>query len=138
MRPWKLTFVYGSAFAGLAFIVALLSMSYAAPGPSRHFPVFGLAVIFSALGIWFGWRVKPQSNSRFEKNEAALKSLGITRQEYRVLEYVNAGNSNKEIAREMGLSPNTVKSHMARLFEKLDVNSRTQAVKIARQFELIP
>lgn len=130
--------MYGGAFAVLAFIVALLSMSYAVPGPTRHFPVFGLALIFSVLGIWFGWRVKPQVGQAFEKNEAALKSLGITRQEFRVLEYVSAGNSNKEIAREMGISPNTVKSHMARLFEKLDVNNRTQAVKMARQLEIIP
>ena len=130
--------MYGSAFAALALIVALLSMSYAAPGPTRHFPVFGVALIFSVLGIWFGWRVKPQVGGAFEKNQAALKSLGITRQEFRVLEFVSAGNSNKEIARKMGLSPNTIKSHMARLFDKLDANSRTHAVKIARQFELIP
>lgn len=75
--------MYGGAFAVLAFIVALLSMSYAVPGPTRHFPVFGLALIFSVLGIWFGWRVKPQVGQAFEKNEAALKSLGITRQELR-------------------------------------------------------
>lgn len=138
MAPLKHMLIYGAAFAGLAFIVALLSAAYATPGPSRHIPIFGLAALFMALGIWLGWRVKPQRGLAFEKNEAALKSLGLTRQEFRVLEFINAGKTNKEIARDMGISPNTVKSHMARLYEKLGVNSRTQAVKFARQLELIP
>jgi NarL family two-component system response regulator LiaR len=46
--------------------------------------------------------------------------------------------SNKEIARDLGLSPNTVKTHVANLYGKLEVSRRTQAVGKARELALIP
>jgi ATP/maltotriose-dependent transcriptional regulator MalT len=49
-----------------------------------------------------------------------------------------AGTSNKEMARTLGISPNTIKTHLARLFEKLDVSRRMQAVEKAKQLELLP
>ena len=54
------------------------------------------------------------------RNEAALKSLAITPRELDVLEALVSGESNKELARTLGVSPNTVKTHIARLFDKLD------------------
>ena len=49
-----------------------------------------------------------------------------------------AGESNKEIARRLGISPNTVKTHLARVFEKLGVQRRVQAIEQARLLALIP
>ena len=48
-----------------------------------------------------------------------------------------AGRSNKEIAAELHVSPNTVKTHVARLFEKLDARRRTDAINKARELGLI-
>ncbi len=56
----------------------------------------------------------------------------------RVLERLAEGQSTKEIARTLGLSPNTVKTHLANLFGKLDVQRRTQAIHKARDLQLIP
>jgi DNA-binding CsgD family transcriptional regulator len=67
-----------------------------------------------------------------------LASLGLTGQEVKVLERVAAGQSTKEIARTLGLSPNTVKTHLSNLFAKLEVSRRTQAVMKARELHLIP
>ena len=72
------------------------------------------------------------------RNVAAQASLRITGQEMRVLERLAAGQSNKEIARTMGLSPHTVKSHVGAVYAKLDVGRRTQAVGKARELRLIP
>jgi ATP/maltotriose-dependent transcriptional regulator MalT len=55
-----------------------------------------------------------------------------------VLELLAEGASNKLIARRLDISPNTVKSHAARLFEKLEAQSRTQAVHKARELDLLP
>jgi DNA-binding CsgD family transcriptional regulator/tetratricopeptide (TPR) repeat protein len=57
---------------------------------------------------------------------------GLTRREIEVLEFVAAGKTNREIANELFLSVRTVDRHLARIFEKLRVNSRAAA---ASQFE---
>jgi DNA-binding CsgD family transcriptional regulator len=48
-----------------------------------------------------------------------------------------AGQANKEIARALGVSPNTVKTHLARLYEKLGVTSRTAAIAQARALGIV-
>ncbi len=69
---------------------------------------------------------------------AAQTSLGITRRELEVLGALCSGGSNKDIARKLGLSPNTVKSHIASLFSKLDVGGRVSAIEKARFLSLVP
>ncbi|WP_421932295.1 response regulator transcription factor [Phenylobacterium sp.] len=102
-----------------------------------YIAMIGLA--FAAGGVWVGWRLNArQTTGAFEPNTAAIAALGLTRQEVRVLERLAAGQSNKEIARTLGVSPNTVKTHAARLFAKLEVSRRTQAVRKARDLRLLP
>ena len=45
-----------------------------------------------------------------------------------VLRQMASGSANKEIAAELTLSESTIKTHVARIFQKLDVNDRTSAV----------
>jgi ATP/maltotriose-dependent transcriptional regulator MalT len=78
---------------------------------------------------------KPQGP--FEQNIAALRSLGISDRELEVLEALAEGQSNKQIGRTLGISPNTVKTHVARLYEKLQVNGRIPAIDAARALHLI-
>ncbi|WP_168077314.1 response regulator transcription factor [Caulobacter sp. SSI4214] len=98
-----------------------------------------IGVAFAAGGVWVGWKIaaRPRPNG-FQRNDAALTALGLTGQEIRVLERLAAGRSNKEIARDLGLSPNTVKTHVANLYGKLEVGRRTQAIGKARELALIP
>ena len=94
---------------------------------------------FAAGGVWVGWRLTSRAApAPFARNQAAQLSLGLTGQEMKVLERLAAGQSTKEIARTLGLSPNTVKTHAAKLFTKLEVGRRTQAVSKARDLHLIP
>jgi len=99
-----------------------------------------VAAGFLALGVWMGARMfRPVApGGGFQPNLAAMASLGITAREQEVLRELAAGRSNKEIARRLNLSPNTVKTHVARLYEKLDAARRTQAVLRARELQLIP
>ena len=54
----------------------------------------------------------------------------LTRRELEVLSDLASGRTNKQIARDLGVSLNTVKFHVRNLFQKLDVNSRGQAIAL--------
>lgn len=58
-------------------------------------------------------------------------SARLTAREREVLGLVAAGTSNKGIARELQVSPNTVKFHIAAILEKLDAATRAEAVVAA-------
>jgi ATP/maltotriose-dependent transcriptional regulator MalT len=74
----------------------------------------------------------------FARNEARLAQLGITPRELEILEALAAGFSNREIAERLFVSENTVKTHTARVFDKLGARRRTQAVQRAKEAGLIP
>ncbi|MBU2168546.1 MAG: LuxR C-terminal-related transcriptional regulator [Alphaproteobacteria bacterium] len=98
-----------------------------------------VAALFAVGGLWLGWRMAARRyGPDFIRNEAAVRSLGLTGQEMRVLAELASGRANKEIARTLGLSPNTVKTHLAHLFGKLEASTRTEAVARARDLGLIP
>jgi DNA-binding CsgD family transcriptional regulator len=98
-----------------------------------------VAVAFLALGLYMGARIfRAPPLVPFDGNPRALASLGISRRELTVLQQLAAGRSNKEIARALGVSPNTIKTHTARLYEKLQARRRTDAVARARELGLLP
>nr|WP_269815670.1 response regulator transcription factor [Parvularcula mediterranea] len=80
----------------------------------------------------------PKDREGFSRNEAAIEVLGLSSRECAVLELLGQGMANKEIARALEISPNTVKTHLSHLFEKLDVSRRAQAVMKAKELSLIP
>jgi DNA-binding NarL/FixJ family response regulator len=131
--------LYALALAAGALLLQWLQYNYLV----RTFPTeiyIGLiAAAFAGLGVWAGLRLaRAPAATTFEKNTAALASLGITLREQDVLALLAAGKSNKEIAQKLGVSPNTVKTQVASLYQKLDVQRRTQAVQKARELALIP
>lgn len=131
--------LYALALAAGAFALQWLQYNYLV----RTFPTeiyIGLIALgFAALGVWAGMRLaRRPASATFEKNTGAIASLGITLREQEVLALLAAGKSNKEIAQKLGVSPNTVKTQIASLYQKLDVQRRTQAVQKARELELIP
>ncbi len=131
--------LYGIALAATALLLDWLDYSHMMRLHSTEFYVVAVAVIFVALGIWVGHRLTPAPRSAtFEPNTAALASLGISAREAEVLALVASGQSNKVIARTLSISPNTVKTHLSKLFEKLGVASRTQAIEQARKLEILP
>jgi ATP/maltotriose-dependent transcriptional regulator MalT len=99
------------------------------------------------VGVYLGLRWTKQKqvvvvkevrvNGPFVLNEAMLKELSITHREHEILGLIAAGLSNREIGERLFISENTVKTHSARLFEKLDVSRRVQAVQKARDLGLI-
>ena len=144
----KTVLLYG--VLGGVLIAALKLVEYRFLVLEHSLEIYGgiVALIFSALGIWLGLKltrtrivvkeVPVPVTGPFERNEARLEELGITPRELEILEAMAAGLSNREIAGRLFVSENTVKTHTARLFDKLSARRRTQAVQLAKQAGLIP
>lgn len=130
--------MYGVALATLAFVIEWLDYKHATHTWSTEFYVACIAVLCVALGIWVGNRLTARPRESYARNGAAITSLSISAREIEVLDLLAAGHANKVIARRLEISPNTVKTHIARLFEKLDVASRTQAISRARELDILP
>lgn len=88
----------------------------------------GKAVIHPALTRSF----IEESRLRPARSETPLSN-----RESEILQYVAHGNTTKEVARHLGISPHTVKTHLERIFEKLGANDRAQAVYIAFRLGLV-
>jgi DNA-binding CsgD family transcriptional regulator len=136
----KTVLIYGIALAAGAVALQWLEYQIWARAHVGTVYIALIAAAFMGLGIWVGRRLfssEPRVGE-FTPNERAQSSLGITDRERQVLQLLADGRSNKEIAARLGLSPNTVKTHVARLFEKLRVARRTEAILLARELGLVP
>ena len=111
-----------------------------------------VALLFAGLGIWLGLKltrtrvdvrevpvpVPSPASGPFVVNRARQERLGITARELEILGCIAAGLSTREIAGKLFVSENTVKTHAARLLDKLEAKRRTQAVQKAKEAGLIP
>lgn len=121
-----------------------------------------VAVLFASFGIWLGLRITRRREivretivirevpvameaiapapapSPFTPDAVRLQTLGITARELETLTLVARGLSNREIATELFVSENTVKTHCARAFDKLGAARRTQAVQRGKELGILP
>jgi NarL family two-component system response regulator LiaR len=160
----KIVLLYG--LLGGLLIAALKAVEYRFLVVEHSLEIYGglVALMFATLGIWLGLKltrtrevtivrevpvrievpvpvegpVTPPASATFTRDEARREQLGITPRELEILEAIAAGLSNREIAERLFVSENTVKTHASRLFDKLGVNRRTQAVHEGKRLGLIP
>jgi two-component system, NarL family, response regulator LiaR len=119
-----------------------------------------VAGIFAAFGIWLGLRITRRREivretvvvrevlvavaggargvEPFAPNMVQQQALGITARELEILTLVARGLSNREIASQLFVSENTVKTHCSRAFDKLGAARRTQAVQRGKELGLLP
>jgi NarL family two-component system response regulator LiaR len=146
----KRVVLYG--LAGGVLIALLKALEYKHFVRSYPTEIYGglVAVIFSALGIYLGLRlarsrevvvvreVRVPEGGPFELDLEKLREIGITQREHEILGLIAEGLSNREIGERLFVSENTVKTHSSRLFAKLGVNRRVQAIQKGRELGLIP
>jgi len=82
-----------------------------------------------------GWREFYETD--FTSTPASDVAESLSPREREILERISHGRSNKEIGREMGVSPETVKAHLKNVFVKLAVDRRAQAVSRAQSLGLL-
>ena len=142
--------IYG--LVGGVLIVLLKVVEYRFLVIEHSIEIYGglVAALFAGLGLWLGLKLTRNKETvvikevpvappeRFTLNQSRLKELGITPRELEILELIARGLSNREIAEQLFVSENTVKTHSSRLFDKLSARRRTQAVQFGKEFGLIP
>jgi DNA-binding CsgD family transcriptional regulator len=135
---WKRIAAYGAALATGALALQWLDYDQLAWSRPGEIYMALIAVAFLGLGVFVGMRLfAPPRPAPFQGNPKAVASLGISPRELGVLQELADGRSNKEIARRLEVSPNTVKTHLTRLYEKLGAVRRTDAIKRARELGII-
>lgn len=136
---WKRLLGYGALLAVGTLALQWLDYQRLARMHSGDIYLFLVAGAFLALGIVLGVKVfaNPAAPA-FDGNPQAQSALGLSGRELEVLHELAAGHSNKEIAARLHVSPNTVKTHVARLFEKLGAKRRTDAIRRARELGIVP
>jgi DNA-binding CsgD family transcriptional regulator len=135
---WRTILIYGGLLGVAALGLQWIEFQLLVRAHPGELYVGLLAVGFMALGIWIGTRLMPRRPAEaFVPNETVRGTLGISDREFEVLELLAAGRSNKEIAARLSVSPNTVKSHVAKLYGKLEVTRRTEAILRARELGML-
>jgi DNA-binding NarL/FixJ family response regulator len=131
--------VYGAILAVGTFVLEWLEFRLLVRTHAVEAYVVLVAAAFMGLGVWLGARLFRRAPAApFVPNTRAQETLGISSRELEVLELLAAGRSNKEIARRLDVSPNTVKTHVTKLFAKLEARRRTEAILRARELGMIP
>jgi DNA-binding CsgD family transcriptional regulator len=148
----KQILIYGAALAVLLFLLKWLETRYILLDQQLDVYLGIVAVLFTALGIWLALKIrKPRVETVivekkvvltaapvFTLNEEEVRRLNLSKRELEVLQLMADGLSNQEIAERLFVSLNTIKTHSAQIFEKMEVKRRTQAVDIAKKLCIIP
>jgi len=136
---WLRVAGYGAFLAAGTFLLQWLDYQAAVRMRMGDVYLALVALLFLALGIFVGARaLRAPAAVPFDGNPKAIEALKISPRELTVLHELAAGKSNKQIAQALQVSPNTVKTHVARLFEKLEAQRRTEAISRARALGIVP
>jgi two-component system nitrate/nitrite response regulator NarL len=90
--------------------------------------------------FWIGHERVPEAVvglRRLENARRRSKAFGLTRREIEIIRAVVAGDTNREIAQRSSISENTVKSHLAHIFDKLGASNRLELALFAAHHRLL-
>ena len=135
----KTLVIYGISLAVLLLLLDWLQYQYALRVLSTETYIVLIALFFTAIGIWVGkYYFSGRKSTEFRVNAKVINTLGLSERELEVLQALAEGHSNKQIAENLFISLNTVKTHIGNVYKKLDVERRTQAIQKARELNIIP
>ncbi len=144
--------LYGLVLGGFLLLMTWAKYRLLVIDHATELYVLLVAGLFTGIGIWAGlhWTAPRRPDSPpvadapepplFPPQQPAsgrLAQLGISPREGEVLSCLAQGLTNEQIAETLFVSTNTVKTHLANLYGKLDVSRRTQAIEKARTLGLL-
>ncbi len=148
-QRYRMLLAYGFALAAL--LLGMKWLEYRFLLVQHSFEIYAglIALVFTALGIWLAGKltapkirtviIEKEIQATIQDDYSELlraekiSRTGLSKRELDVLEQMAQGLSNQKIAEKLHVSLNTIKTHTARILEKLEASRRTQAVDFARK-----
>ncbi|MCX2480564.1 LuxR C-terminal-related transcriptional regulator [Pedobacter sp. MC2016-15] len=143
-------FLYGASLAVLLMFLKVLEWRMLLISHAYELYAGAIAILFTGLGMWLAHKLthpRPKTviiekeifvkTDYFVFNHAEVARLRLSNRELEVLQLMGDGLSNLQIADRLFLSLNTIKTHSSKIFGKLEVQRRTQAVEKARKLSII-
>lgn len=143
--------LYGLALAALLILLKWLEWRFIIFDHAIEVYSGALALVFTGLGIWLALKLaRPKVRTVIVEKApvppfptvpsadgAEAAALGLSGREVEVLQLMAEGLSNQEIADRLFVSLNTIKTHCSRIFGKMEVRRRTQAIEKAKRLNII-
>lgn len=130
---------YGALLAVFLIAVETATRSYISRPTDIELYLGGVAAVFLALGVAVAYRLRksPTSSDDTGKQLSVLDRADFSDRELDVLLFLCHGYPNNEIADQLGISGNTVKTHLKNIYGKLGVSNRTQAAAEAKLLKIV-
>lgn len=131
---------FGILIACLLILFKLAQFSYFGQASSPEIWIAVISLVFFGIGIFISRKYLPVTKTVHapkEPDQKQVDKLGLSKREYEILQLINEGLSNQQIADKIFVSENTVKKHVSNLFFKLDVQRRTEAIRKAKELNII-
>lgn len=140
---------YGAVAGVVLLCLKLISLSPLAFDWGRELMAAAVALAGVAVGVWRYRRRTPRSDAQpltlpesapadAASAPAVDAAAVLSMREREVLALLAGGLSNKELARRLNVSENTIKTHLANVYGKLGVEGRVQAVMAAQRLGMQP
>ena len=128
---------YGALLA--LFLIALESAkrSFISSYTDLEIYIGLVAILFLALGIWVALKLLRRQATNQQQELRVLDAAEFSKREQEVLLFLCHGYTNNEIADQLQITNNTVKSHLKNIYGKLGVTNRTQAAAEAKLLKII-
>jgi ATP/maltotriose-dependent transcriptional regulator MalT len=141
--PWKTIVAYGLLAAVLLGCLYLVSLAPLSLDWGRELLGAAIAIVALAVGLRLSRgreTAAPAATheaANTDTTAAVAETPTLSARERQILELLAEGLSNKELARTLSVSENTVKTHLGNLYTKLGVGRRTEALAVARRQRLL-
>lgn len=101
-----------------------------------YIPLFLLLLVFFAVKHWLKLEIEHQRQQIYSEYRQSIENKAqsdfkdlLSQREIEVLELINSGMNNKDIANQLFISLSTVKTHINNIYKILDVKSRREAIE---------
>jgi len=134
----KTILVFGLLILALLLLFQFSKYAVISGDLDSEFAIAIIAIVFFFIGVYLNKKSLQKRNVVSEDiNYQKIKDLDISKREYEVLIGISEGLSNKEIGEKLFVSESTIKTHVSNLLSKLHAKRRTQALQIAKNFNII-